>query len=45
MKSAGALRYIRDKEILNAMLRYEENANLAEIRSNVEIDQYNKEFE
>jgi len=44
MKSTGALRYIRDKDILEATLRYEENANLAEIRSNVEIDQYNNEF-
>jgi len=44
MKSTGALRYIRDKDILEAILRYEENANLAEIRSNVEIDYYNNEF-
>jgi hypothetical protein len=44
MKSSGALRYIRDKDILEAMLRYEESANAAETRSLVEIDQYNNEF-
>jgi hypothetical protein len=44
MKSSGALRYIREKDILEAMLRYEENANLAETRSMIEIDQYNNEF-
>jgi hypothetical protein len=44
MKSSGALRYIRDKDILEAMLRYEESANAAETRSLIEIDQYNNEF-
>ena len=45
MKSTGALRYIQDKELLTAMLRYEESANLAEIRSmESETDQYNNEF-
>lgn len=44
MKSSGALRYIRDKDILEAMLRYEESANAAETRSMIEIDQYNNEF-
>jgi hypothetical protein len=45
MKSTGALRYIQNKDILNAMLRYEENANMAEMRSMVnETDEYNNEF-
>ncbi len=44
MKNTGALRYIQDKEILNAVLRYEENANFAEIRSLMETDHYNNEF-
>jgi hypothetical protein len=44
MKNTGALRYIQDKEILNAVLRYEENANFAETRSLMEVDQYNNEF-
>ena len=44
MKNTGALRYIQDKEILNAVLRYEENASFAEIRSLMEADQYNNEF-
>jgi hypothetical protein len=44
MKSSGALRYIQDKEILNAVLRYEENANFAEVRSLIEVDHYNNEF-
>ena len=45
MKSTGALRYIQDKEIMDAMLRYEESANLVEIRSmGSETDQYNNEF-
>ena len=45
MKSTGALRYIKDKEILNAMLRYEESASLVEIRSmEVETNQFNNEF-
>jgi hypothetical protein len=44
MKSSGALRYIQDKEILNAILRYEENASLVEARSMIEIDNYNNEF-
>ena len=44
MKSTGALRYIQEKEILNAVLRYEESANFAEVRSMIETDQYNNEF-
>jgi hypothetical protein len=45
MKNTGALRYIKDKEILNAMLRYEESASLVEIRSmENETNQYNNEF-
>lgn len=45
MKSTGALRYIQDKDILNAVLRYEENASMVEIRSmGSETDQYNNEF-
>ncbi len=45
MKSTGALRYIQESEILTAMLRYEENANLLELRSvGTETDQYNNEF-
>jgi hypothetical protein len=44
MKSSGSLRYIQDKEILNAILRYEESANSVETRSMIELDQYNNEF-
>ena len=45
MKSSGALRYIQDKEILKSMLRYEENADYAEIRSmDNETDHYNNKF-
>ncbi len=45
MKSTGALRYIQDKEILNSVLRYEENASMVELRSmGSETDQYNNEF-
>ena len=33
MKNAGALRYIQNQEVLNAILQYEDNANLAEFRS------------
>jgi len=33
MKSSGALRYIQNQEVLNAILQYEDNANLAEFRS------------
>ena len=44
MKNTGALRYIQDKEILNAILRYEENASLVEARSIIEMDNYNNEF-
>jgi len=45
MKSSGSLRYIKDKEILNYMLRYEENADYAERRSmEGETDQYNNRF-
>lgn len=44
MKSTGALRYIQDKVVLEAMLRYEESANIAETRSMIELDQYNNEF-
>ena len=45
MKSSGALRYIQDKEILKSMIRYEENADYAEIRSmDNETDHYNNKF-
>ncbi len=45
MKSSGALRYIQDKEALKAILRYEENANLSEMRSmESETQQYFNEF-
>ncbi|MFM1930278.1 MAG: hypothetical protein RL387_1606 [Bacteroidota bacterium] len=45
MKSSGALRYIQDKEILTAILRYEEHANLAESRSmEIETQQYFDHF-
>ena len=44
MKSSGSLRYIQDKIVLNAILRYEENANQAEVRSLIELEQYNREF-
>lgn len=45
MKNTGALRYIQDKEVLNAILRYEEKADLVESRSmGTETDQYNNEF-
>jgi hypothetical protein len=41
MKSSGALRYIQNKEILTAILKYEEHANLAETRSmEIETQQY-----
>lgn len=44
MKSSGSLRYIQEKEILNALLRYEESATSVETRSMIELDQYNNEF-
>ena len=45
MKNTGALRYIQDKNILTAMLRYEEKADLLEFRSiGSETDEYNNEF-
>lgn len=45
MKSSGALRYIQDKNILNAILIYEEHAGLAETRSmELETQQYFAEF-
>jgi hypothetical protein len=44
MKNTGSLRYIQNKEVLNAILRYEENANQAETRSMVELERYNAEF-
>ena len=44
MKSSGSLRYIQEKEILNAVLRYEESATAVETRSMIELDQYNNEF-
>lgn len=45
MKNTGALRYIQDKEILAAMLRYEEKADFLELRSiGTETDEYNNEF-
>lgn len=44
MKNTGALRYIQNKEILDAILRYEESANFAETRSIMEVDHYNNEF-
>ena len=44
MKNSGSLRYIQNKEVLNAILRYEENASQAETRSMVELEQYNAEF-
>ena len=45
MKSSGALRYIQDKEVLKAILRYEEHANLAETRSmEIETQQYFDQF-
>jgi hypothetical protein len=45
MKSSGALRYIQDKEVLTAILRYEEHANLAELRSmEIETQQYFNQF-
>ena len=45
MKSSGALRYIQNKDILKAILVYEEHANLAETRSmEIETKQYFDEF-
>ena len=45
MKSTGALRYIQDKKILEAILKYEENADLVEIRSmENETNHYITEF-
>lgn len=45
MKNAGALRYIQDKNILKAILLYEEHASLAETRSmETETQQYFNEF-
>ena len=45
MKSTGALRYIQDKKILEAVLKYEENADLVEIRSmENETNHYITEF-
>ena len=45
MKSSGALRYIQDKNILKAILLYEEHAGLAEARSmELETQQYFDEF-
>ncbi len=45
MKSSGALRYIQDKNILKAILLYEEHASLAETRSmEIETQQYFSEF-
>jgi hypothetical protein len=40
MKSSGALRYIQNKEVLKAILQYEEHANLAETRSMETETQY-----
>jgi hypothetical protein len=45
MKSTGALRYIQDKKILEAILKYEESADLVEIRSmENETNHYITEF-
>jgi hypothetical protein len=45
MKSSGALRYIHNKEVLNAILQYEQHAALAETRSmESETQQYFNEF-
>ena len=45
MKSSGALRYIQDKNILKAILLYEEHASLAETRSmETETQQYFDQF-
>jgi len=45
MKSSGALRYIQNKEVLTTILRYEEHANLAELRSmEIETQQYFDHF-
>jgi hypothetical protein len=45
MKSSGALRYIQDKDLLKAILLYEEHANLAETRSmETETQQYFNDF-
>lgn len=45
MKSSGALRYIQNKEILKAILTYEEHANLTETRSlEIETQQYFNQF-
>ena len=45
MKSSGALRYIQNKDVLKAILLYEEHASLAETRSmELETQQYFNEF-
>ncbi len=45
MKSSGALRYIQNKVILKAILRYEEHAALAESRSmETETQEYFEQF-
>lgn len=45
MKSSGALRYIQDKDMLKAILTYEEHASLAEARSlETETQQYFDQF-
>jgi hypothetical protein len=45
MKSSGALRYIQNKEVLKAILRYEDHAALAESRSmETETQQYFEQF-
>ena len=45
MKSSGALRYIQNKEMLKAILQYEEHASLAETRSmEAETQQYYDQF-
>ena len=40
MKSSGSLRYIQNKEILNAILEYEDHANMTEYRSMQTETQY-----
>ena len=45
MKSSGALRYIRNSDLLKEILMYEEHAYLAEVRSmQSETDQYFDQF-
>jgi hypothetical protein len=45
MKSSGSLRYIQNKGNLNAILQYEEHANLAELRSlELETKEYYEQF-